>query len=139
MLGDGLGQRQRRFGKEPDGGLHRGRQLQAGFESIRFQERQKGLVGVVRQIHAVAHELDAIRVIGASAGADVQKPARQSGVMQLARIGVLQLDQAAERTAVAQRLPLPIRHLGEGLAAPKGLIRGIHLLSLSVKLPESQL
>jgi hypothetical protein len=64
-------------------------------------------------------------VVAAAARLAVEQFAADVGVMDLAAVFVLQLDEAAAGAAVAQRLPLRRRHLVERLDAPKRRIAHI--------------
>src|SRR3546814_13572487 len=61
-----------------------------------------------------------MRVVGAAAGVPVEQLARDAGLVDLARILELDLQQAAFAAAVAERFPLRPGHLGERLAPPEG-------------------
>src|ERR1700677_4169944 len=72
-----------------------------------------------RQLHAVLHSLLSPRIVLASAGLAVQQCATEVGVVDLAVLLLLELDQAAARATVAQAFPFAGRHLLQGLGAPE--------------------
>ena len=89
------------------------------------------IVGIERD--AVLDALFAPPIVGAAAGGDVEQPAGERRLVDFAGIVVLELQEAAACTAVAERFPLLSRHLGQPLSSPKrcivvgqpGLRRGV--------------
>ncbi len=67
---------------------------------------------------AVWHQNRALLVVCTATVLFVQVPAANLGVKDLAAVLILQLVQAAFRTAVAQRLPLGFRKIAESLGIP---------------------
>jgi hypothetical protein len=85
----------------------------------RRQPSERVLVGGVER-DAVGDELEAARIAAAAATVAIEQLASHVRVRDLARGFVLQLLQAAPSAAVAERLPLFARQLGELLASPNG-------------------
>ena len=69
--------------------------------------------------HAVGHIALSIGVIAALAGIVVEKPTGHIRERVFAGVGILQLEQAALATTVAERFPLRIRHVLESLGLPE--------------------
>ena len=91
-------------------------------QSVGAGGRQPGerLGGGRGQLHAVRHMLAAVGIIAAPAGIQVQQLAGHPRVVDRRRvILVLQLLQATQAAAVAQRLPFLLVHLFQGLALPE--------------------
>jgi len=72
-----------------------------------------------RQPQAIAHAPHAVGIIGAAAGVAIEEPAGDVGVIDAARVLVLELHQTAAPATVAKRFPLGAGHGGEGFAEPK--------------------
>ena len=75
-------------------------------------------VGVERE--AGGHQHRALGVASAARGVAIEQLAGDVGVEDLFGVFILKLEQAAAPAAVAQRLPLLARHLGEGFCFPEG-------------------
>lgn len=74
--------------------------------------------------------LDPIGIIAAATGLQVQQLAGDARVVDGAIVLVFEFLQAAQATAVAQRLPFALIELGEGLAFPEGFEVGGHGYSM---------
>src|SRR5262249_44456760 len=76
-----------------------------------------------------------VGIIPATAAAGVEQPAADVGkIGPRGVVGVLQLNQAASPTAVAQAFPFGIRHLCQWLTAPE---RDVFVAHFAAFLPES--
>src|SRR5208283_160239 len=72
-----------------------------------------------RQLDTVRNPAGAARIVAASTSLGVEQGAADIGEMNGAGVLVLQLDEAAAGAAVAQALPLRLRHLVERLGFPE--------------------
>ena len=85
------------------------------------------LVGLARgELDAIRHLGEAVGVIAALAGLQVQQLARDARVIDAVVVFVLKLLQAAQAAAVAQRLPFLRAELLEGLAPPERRVFSDH-------------
>ncbi|EOQ80274.1 hypothetical protein K652_12161 [Pseudomonas aeruginosa VRFPA02] len=102
--------------------------LAFGNQAIAAGRRQPlELVGLRRgELDTVGDETDALGVVGAAAALQVEQLAGDTRVVDAAVVLVLELLQAAQAATVAQRLPLVLVELGEGLAFPEGFDFGGH-------------
>ena len=77
---------------------------------------------VRRQYQAVRDLLRTIRIIRAAAGIDIEQAAGNVGIEDVITVLILHLVHATKPTAVAQRLPLVGRHLGQRFAFPELIV-----------------
>ncbi|MNF96273.1 hypothetical protein D3C84_790570 [compost metagenome] len=92
------------------------------------------LIGLARrELNAVGHRIATIRVVGALAGFQVQQFAGDACVVDAVVVFILEFLQAAQATAIAQRLPLLLIELFEGFAYPERFDFGGHGSSIYIR------
>lgn len=77
---------------------------------------------VRRDDGAIGNPLVAVFIVRTPAAADIEQLAGQPGVQQFVCIFILEFDQTALSTPVAERFPLILRHLAKRLRAPEGFV-----------------
>lgn len=122
-----------RVGAAGNEGMPPGEFLPVRHQPVGAGRRQPGDRAHVlrRQPHAVVHRLQPVRIVGTAAGAGIEEAAADGREVDVARVLVLELGQAALAAAVAQRFPLRGGHLLEGNGLPERLRHGAHV-SLAV-------
>ncbi|MNK94259.1 hypothetical protein D3C87_1144560 [compost metagenome] len=86
-----------------------------------------------RELDTVRHSVATVRIIRALAGFQVQQFAGDARVIDAVVVFVFKLLQAAQSTAVAQRLPFLLIELIEGLAYPERFYFGGHGSSIDIR------
>ncbi|MCY1177168.1 hypothetical protein D9M73_174650 [compost metagenome] len=86
-----------------------------------------------RELDTVRHRVTAVGIVRALAGFQVQQLAGDACVIDAVVVFVFKLLQAAQSTAVAQRLPFLLIELIKGLAYPERFYFGGHGSSIDIR------